>query len=84
MTSTDKSIRIEVEDNGPGVADSVAKHLFEPFITTKQRGMGLGLALSRELIGAHGGTIAWESRQPAAGTRFIIEIAAAPERPHGT
>lgn len=84
VTSTDKSIRIEVEDNGPGVADSVAKHLFEPFITTKQRGMGLGLALSRELIGAHGGTISWEGRQPAAGTRFIIEIAAAPERPHGT
>ncbi len=84
VTSTDKSVRIEIEDNGPGVSNAVAKHLFEPFITTKHRGMGLGLALSRELIGAHGGTINWESRRPAAGTRFIIEIPAAPEHPHGT
>ena len=42
----ERGVRIEIEDNGPGVSEEVAKHLFEPFVTTKQGGMGLGLALA--------------------------------------
>jgi signal transduction histidine kinase len=74
--------RIEIEDNGPGVSEVVAKDLFEPFVTTKAGGMGLGLALSRELIGAHGGTIEWEPMGPEGGARFIIELPSSAEYGH--
>jgi len=69
-----QGVRIEIEDNGSGVSEEVAGNLFEPFVTTKPKGMGLGLALSRELISAHGGSIRWERAGPNAGTRFIIEL----------
>lgn len=84
VASAERGVRIEIEDNGPGVSDIVAANLFEPFVTTKQRGMGLGLALSRELIGAHGGTIDWERVGRHGGARFIIEIPSGPEDVHGT
>jgi two-component system, LuxR family, sensor kinase FixL len=74
VTTANKRVRIEIEDNGPGVSDVVAKHLFEPFVTTKPNGMGLGLALSRELIAAHGGTIDWERIRPDGGARFMIQL----------
>ena len=74
VAALDKGVRIDIEDNGPGVSEVVAKHLFEPFVTTKPDGMGLGLALSRELIGAHGGTIGWERIRPDGGARFTIEL----------
>lgn len=83
VTTLDKGVRIEIEDNGPGVSDVVAKHLFEPFVTTKPSGMGLGLALSRELISAHGGTIDWERIRPDGGARFTIELPLSPEVGHG-
>jgi len=75
-------VRIEIDDNGPGVSDTVANHLFEPFTTTKQDGMGLGLALSRELVAAHGGSIDWQSLGPGEGTRFRIELPGTPENAH--
>src|SRR5262245_47154812 len=83
VASVEKGVRIAIEDNGPGVSDVVAKHLFEPFVTTKPSGMGLGLALSRELIGAHGGTIDWERRRPDGGARFTIELPLSSEVGHG-
>jgi signal transduction histidine kinase len=73
LGSSGERVWIKIEDNGPGVSDDVAAHIFEPFVTNKPRGMGLGLALSRELIGAHGGTISWE-RIEQGGTRFIVEL----------
>jgi signal transduction histidine kinase len=84
VAATDERVRIEIEDNGPGVSEVVARHLFEPFVTTKQEGMGLGLALSRELVGAHGGTIEWESMRPDGGARFIIELPLGAEVELGT
>ena len=83
VAAIDKGVRIEIEDNGPGVSEVVAKHLFEPFVTTKPSGMGLGLALSRELIVAHGGTIDWERIRPDGGARFTIELPLSPEVDHG-
>jgi two-component system sensor kinase FixL len=83
VAAIDDGVLIEIEDNGPGVSDVVAKHLFEPFVTTKPGGMGLGLALSRELIGAHGGTIDWERIRPDGGARFTIELPLSPEVGHG-
>lgn len=84
VAAMDEGVRIEVEDNGPGVSEVVAKHLFEPFVTTKQGGMGLGLSLSRELVAAHGGTIDWERRGPDGGARFTIELPSGRENAHGT
>ena len=83
MAAVDKGVRIEIEDNGPGVSDVVAKHLFQPFVTTKPSGMGLGLALSRELISAHGGTIEWGRIRPEGGARFTIELPLSSEARHG-
>jgi signal transduction histidine kinase len=83
VAALDKWVQIEVEDNGPGVSDVVAKQLFEPFVTTKPSGMGLGLALSRELISAHGGTIDWERVRPDGGARFTIELPLCLEVAHG-
>ena len=51
---------IEVEDNGPGVSDELKPHLFDPFVTTKRTGTGLGLALVAKIIGDHGGVIECE------------------------
>jgi signal transduction histidine kinase len=84
VTATQRGAMIEIEDNGPGVSDVVAANLFEPFVTTKQRGMGLGLALSRELIGAHGGTIDWRRAGREGGARFTIELPSGAEDTHGT
>jgi signal transduction histidine kinase len=64
---------ISVEDDGPGVAQSVADRLFEPFETTKRRGMGLGLTLVRQTVDAHGGLVRWENL-PAGGARFTVEL----------
>ncbi len=68
-------VRIEVEDNGPGLAPTVRERLFEPFVTTKEigKGTGLGLAVCRGLIEGAGGIIGWDASF-TAGTRFIIEL----------
>jgi two-component system nitrogen regulation sensor histidine kinase GlnL len=54
-------LMIEVEDNGPGVPEELKPHLFDPFVTTKRTGTGLGLALVAKIIGDHGGVIECES-----------------------
>lgn len=68
-------VRIEVEDNGPGLAESVRERLFEPFVTTKEigKGTGLGLAVCRGLVEGAGGLIGWDA-SIASGTRFVIEL----------
>lgn len=53
---------ISIRDNGPGIPDDLRPHLFEPFITTKSGGSGLGLALVAKLVSEHGGVIDFESR----------------------
>ena len=53
-------LMIEVEDTGPGVPDELKPHLFDPFVTTKRKGTGLGLALVAKIIGDHGGVIECE------------------------
>ena len=68
-----RTIEIIVDDNGRGVASEIAEHLFEPFQTTKARGMGLGLPLSRQIVEAHGGKILWEPTVPK-GTRFYVVL----------
>lgn len=81
LGSSAQRVWIKIEDNGPGVSNDVATHIFEPFVTTKPEGMGLGLALSRELIGAHGGTINWEP-MAEGGTCFVVELRTEPKSSH--
>jgi two-component system sensor kinase FixL len=64
---------VQVDDNGSGIAPEIAERLLEPFETTKPRGMGLGLPLSRQIIEAHGGRLVWTALEPQ-GTRFMFEL----------
>ena len=59
---TNLPLAIAVQDNGPGIPDDLQAHLFEPFVTTKRNGTGLGLALVAKVIGDHGGIIECQSR----------------------
>jgi len=65
-------ISVRVEDNGPGVAPDIADRLFDPFETTKPRGMGLGLPLAREVAVRHGGGLAFSPVTPH-GACFTLE-----------
>lgn len=67
-------LELTVDDSGPGFAASDAEALFEPFRTTKADGLGLGLAICRTLIEAHGGRIHAAARGPLGGARFTIEL----------
>jgi PAS domain S-box-containing protein len=68
-------IEIAVFDSGPGLAKEVMNHLFEPFVSTKRNGMGLGLSICRSIIEAHGGKLRTESN-PGGGTVFRFTLAA--------
>jgi signal transduction histidine kinase len=67
--------RVCVSDSGPGVPADKRDRIFEPFVTTKTRGSGLGLAVAAQTIDAHGGTIRLESPE-SGGAVFIIELPA--------
>jgi C4-dicarboxylate-specific signal transduction histidine kinase len=64
-------MRIEVTDNGPGVPDALAPHIFTPFFTTKKQGGGIGLAMVRQLIHGNGGTVRY-AKSVSEGARFVI------------
>ncbi|WP_432380938.1 sensor histidine kinase [Duganella sp. P38] len=64
-------LRIEVSDNGPGVPEALAAHIFTPFFSTKKQGRGIGLAMVRHLVHANGGTVRY-ARPVGAGARFIL------------
>jgi signal transduction histidine kinase len=64
--------RVQVDDEGPGLGAEQQEHLFEPFYTTKPRGTGLGLAVSRELMRGQGGDLVYAASE--TGTRFVIEL----------
>lgn len=68
-----EGLRIMLEDNGPGLSDEHAQRIFEPFFTTKSNGTGLGMAICKRIVEAHGGRIAAESR-PGQGARFEITL----------
>jgi two-component system sensor kinase FixL len=63
-----------VEDNGSGVSSEAAMRLFEPFVSSKSSGLGLGLVLSRAIIEAHGGTL-WAEAGDRGTFRFILPLA---------
>jgi len=72
------TVRIEIEDTGPGVAESIRAKIFEPFVTSKDvgEGTGLGLAVCRGVVEAAGGTIVLDEEH-VGGARIVVELPAA-------
>jgi two-component system sensor kinase FixL len=68
------TVVLRVEDSGPGIAAEIARKLFEPFVTSKADGMGLGLAISRSLIRARGGELSLAGSGELGGAAFVVRI----------
>ena len=70
----DDRLKVGVRDRGTGVSDETMGRVFEPFYTTKHDGVGMGLAISRSIIEAHGGRLWAESNHPKTGTTFYFTL----------
>src|SRR5262249_31883565 len=68
-------VTVSVADTGHGIPEQVRAQLFQPFVTTKRSGMGVGLSISRTIVEAHGGEI-WVEANPAGGTIFRFPLRA--------
>lgn len=68
-------IVVSVADTGSGISADIAPQLFQPFITTKRQGMGIGLSISRTIVESHGGQIQAEPK-PEGGTIFRFTLRA--------
>jgi C4-dicarboxylate-specific signal transduction histidine kinase len=70
------SVLVSVEDSGPGIDPAIADRLFDPFVTTKPEGLGLGLSICRSIVHAHGGHLSMPTRIPhGAALQFTIPTA---------
>jgi len=67
------AVLVEVKDNGPGIAPEIRPQLFQPFVTGKRSGLGLGLALTRQTVVEHGGEM-WVESEPGKGARFLFRL----------
>ena len=65
-------VAVGVSDSGPGVDPSVRARLFEPLVTTRQKGIGLGLSLVKRIVERHGGSVSYQPRGP--GARFVVKL----------
>ncbi len=72
-------VLIAVADTGPGLAAEIADRLFQPFVTTKPSGLGIGLSICRSIVEAHGGRL-WASANPGGGTIFRVSLPIAARR----
>jgi signal transduction histidine kinase len=69
----DEAVAIEVRDSGPGIASADLERIFEPFVTTKRDGLGMGLAISRSIVEAHRGRI-WAESPSGGGAVFRVHL----------
>jgi signal transduction histidine kinase len=76
----DGLVSIEVVDSGPGPPAELGERIFEPFVTSKREGIGLGLALAHQVAVDHGGRMSWD--RATGATRFTITLPAAPRQTH--
>ncbi|MGE0741005.1 MAG: sensor histidine kinase [Hyphomonadaceae bacterium] len=79
----DDMAMVTVADTGPGLDPAAAGRLFEPFVTTKASGMGVGLSISRTIVEAHGGRI-WYEATPGGGATFRFTVRLAQDEEHAT
>ena len=73
MACPEDSVRVTVCDTGPGVAGDQLERVFEPFVTSKTQGLGLGLAVCRSIVAAHEGRL-WAENNPDGGASFCFEL----------
>ena len=73
------SVELCVRDSGAGISPEVRDRLFSPFFTTKQEGLGMGLRLSRTIVGAHGGTINGFNNPDGDGATFRVVLPLVPD-----
>jgi signal transduction histidine kinase len=66
-------VRVSVQDSGVGLNEEVMRRLFEPFFTTRAKGMGMGLSISRSIIEAHGGRL-WAESNGSGGATFQFTL----------
>jgi two-component system sensor kinase FixL len=72
------TVVVSVRDTGPGISARMQQEIFQPFVTTKSDGLGMGLTISRTLIELHGGTLRCESQAPAGALfRFTLPVSKA-------
>lgn len=74
-------VGVRVEDSGVGLTPEATKRIFQPFFTTKPKGIGMGLAISRSIVEAHRGRL-WASPRVGGGTIFHFTLPTAPSHPH--
>lgn len=76
--AVDETLRLEITDTGRGISEEEAKNIFEPFYTTKEQGLGLGMPYAKKIIEQHGGLISLRS-QPGEGTTIYVTLPAQQE-----
>lgn len=75
-------VQVSIEDSGPGLEPGIAERLFQPFVSTKSKGMGLGLSICHTIVHGHGGRI-WAERSRYGGTAFHFTLIDASGEPDG-
>ena len=73
LRNTDGAVEMDVLDTGPGIAHAMRGQLFQPFATSKEKGVGLGLVISRRIAEDHGGSLT-EQNRPAGGACFTLRL----------